>query len=120
MTTRCKGGWNGNAHVPADLGGVPSELISDGMCDRCARAMGELITCRWCKKVDTAIGLCERCELALSSNMGRPIAELSVYRQGSAPLTGQYDGAGAMLRLRASMQEPGYAGFQLRALVVPI
>lgn len=119
MITRCLGTWTTKEHAPVEMGTkepLHDERPSDTACDACLRAMRVPVVCKWCEKIGTVSGLCDRCELRLSVQVGRPTVELAVYRAGCEPLSGQYDGAGAVLRLRAAMKEPGYCGFSLRAM----
>lgn len=120
MIVRCLGGWTDVTHAPLTIGvkePLADTRTSDGCCDRCCALMGARIECRWCEDADSANGLCPRCWIHLERRLGMPCVQLTVYRFGAESLSGSYDGAGAILRLRTAMKESNYAGFGLRALV---
>ncbi|MDD5303331.1 MAG: hypothetical protein PHS14_09505 [Elusimicrobia bacterium] len=119
MITRCLGTWTDREHEPVVIGAkepLSDTRISDGCCDRCCRLMQVPIECRLCGQAETAVGLCGSCEKRLQSQLGEPAYELEVFRAGFKSLSGQYDGAGVLLRLKTSMKDPAYCGFRLQAL----
>lgn len=118
MIIRCLGTWTDRTHAPLQIGvkePLSDERVSDSCCDACARAMGAALACRWCRKADTMDGLCAVCWLMLSARVGEPSITLTVYCQ-EGQISGNYDGAGAVLRLCAAMKEPNYRGFRMLAL----
>lgn len=122
MNIRCLGGWvEGVQHEPTKIGTkepITDSSFTDGVCDRCCRTMAVTITCRWCSKAETHCGICADCLTILTAWIGEPALELTIFRTAAEPVTGSYDGAGVVSRLRTAMKQPTYLGFALRALVV--
>lgn len=122
MIVRCLGSWaEGFTHAPANLGvkaPLEDQRPSDGCCDRCCKAMGVPIPCKWCDKAETLTGICTSCVKELGARAGKPFLELTVYRADADPISGTYDGSGAMLHLGNAMRHPNYCAFKLRALTV--
>lgn len=120
MIIRCLGGWaEGGEHAPATIGQkepMTDPSPTDGCCDRCCWLLQLPITCRWCGEIPTRSGICLKCENTLACMVGDYNIELSVFRAGRLPITGKYDGAGVILRLRAGMERPEYCGFALRVV----